>query len=68
MQHPSETVSVILAPTQSVSQSGSGYLVVVGAVVEVVVIVEVVVDGVVGVDVGPLLGVGVEISVWQQSS
>ena len=39
MQHPSETVSVTLAPTQSESQSGSGYLVVVGAVVEVVVIV-----------------------------
>ena len=38
------------------------------SVVVVVVIVEVVVDGVVGVDVGPLLGVGVEISVWQQSS
>ena len=37
MQHPSETVSVTLAPTQRISQSGSGYSVVVGAVVVMVV-------------------------------
>ena len=40
----------------------------VDSVIVVVVIVEVVVDGVVVVDVGPLLGVGVEISASQQSS
>ena len=78
MQQPSETVSVTLAPAQRVSQSGSGYSVVVGAavvlldvvesVIVVEVIVEVVVDGVFVVDVGPLLGVGVEISASQQSS
>ena len=38
------------------------------SVVVVVVIVEVVVDGVVVIDVGPLLGVSVENSVWQQSA
>ena len=36
-----ETVSVILAPTQRISQSGSGYSVVVGAVVLMVVDVDV---------------------------
>ena len=41
VQHPSETVSVILAPTQRISQSGSGYSVVVGAVVLMVVDVDV---------------------------
>ena len=44
-------------------------VVVVVVVVEVVaVIVDVVVDGVVVIDVGPLLGVSVENSVWQQSA
>ena len=53
MQQPSETVSVILAPTQSVSQFGSGYSVVVGAavvlldVVDSVIVVEVIVEVVV---------------------
>ena len=41
MQHPSETVSVTLAPTQRISQSGSGHSVVVGAVVLMVVDVDV---------------------------
>ena len=38
------------------------------SVVVVVVLVEVMVDGVVVIDVGPLLGVSVENSVWQQSA
>ena len=40
MQQPSETVSVILAPTQRVSQSGSGYSVVVGALVVLLAVVD----------------------------
>ena len=53
MQQPSETVSVTLAPAQRVSQSGSGYSVVVGAlvvlldVVDSVIVVEVIVEVVV---------------------